>query len=266
MNTISSVQEGQNALNEYTEWYRHYLEKKFHQISLENTDLSTVPAGGIVAQLCQLCTVAIRKLSQGRNLTFDDLVAQLKSESLLGTTNENQTCEDQINGAETNQAQPNHVQTNEAQFNAHQLAFIIVGLTTMLYEPVLKPQADRFEIIDHTGGHKLARNVTWSRHHLKRGETTEKPINVLLKYLSTIQGPLPTRCKAKATEDQDVLQASNLSYYTLTKMANIRIWWVENVCEHLEFDPRSSTLKLFCLPSFCAMVCLKNTNKTFLDR
>ena len=205
--------------------------------------------------MCGLIDAVAKSISGQSDITFDGVVLNLEAKSLL-TTND------------------------EAHFFAHQLVFIITGLITMLYEPSLEPQTDRLVITNGTmERHKAPRSVTWTKHYLEKTETTEFPVNVLLKHLSTMDGPIPHQAiessrvehdALQASEssrvEQDALQASNLCYYTLTAMANIKIRWVKNVCEHLEFNQREKVLKIFCFPSFCAMMCSGSSELTFLDK
>ena len=137
----------------------------------------------------------------------------------------------------------------------------------MLYEPSLEPQTDRFVTINGTTERRGAlRNVTWTKHYLEKTDTTEVPANVLLKLLSTVDGPLSYHTSESSRVEQDALQASYLCYYTITLMANIKIHRVSNVCEHLEFNQGEKVLKIFRFPSFCAMMCSGNSELTFLDK
>ena len=193
-------------------------------------------------QMCDLIEAVAESISGQSDITFDGVVDNLEAKSLLTTH-------------------------DEAHFFAHQLVFIITGLITMLYEPSLEPQSDRLVITNGTTErHKAPRNVTWTKHYLEKTDTTEQSVNVLLKHLSTMDGPIPYQTSESSRVEQDALQASNLCYYTLTAMANIKIRWVNNVCEHLEFNQREKVLKIFCFPSFCAMMCSGSSELTFLDK
>lgn len=193
-------------------------------------------------QMCDLIETVAENISGQSDLTFDGVVANLEAKSLL-TAND------------------------DTHFFAHQLVFIVTGLITMLYEPSLEPQTDRLVITDGiTERHKAPWNVTWTKYYLEKADITELPVNVLLKHLSTMDGPIPCQANGSSRVEQDALQATNLCYYTLTGMANIKIMWVNNVCEHLEFNQREKVLKIFCFPSFCAMMCSGKSGLTFLDK
>lgn len=193
-------------------------------------------------QMRDLIETVAESISGQSDITFDGVVANLEAKSLLKTN-------------------------VEAHFLAHQLVFIITGLITMLYEHSLEPQTDRLVINNEiTERHKAPRNITWTKHYLEKSDTTEFSVNVLLKHLSTPDGPIPYQTSESSRVEQDALQASNLCYYTLTAMANIKIRWVNNVCEHLEFNQREKVLKIFCFPSFCAMMCSGYSESTFVDK
>ena len=137
----------------------------------------------------------------------------------------------------------------------------------MLYEPSLQPETDRLVITAVTTQWQRApRNVTWTKHYLERTDMVEHPINVLLKHLSTLEGPIPYQSNESYRLEQDALQASNLCYYTLIRMADIKIRWVENVCEPPEFNQRKKILKIFCFPSYCTMMCSGNPEFKFLGK
>ena len=189
-----------------------------------------------------LIRVVAESISGQSDLTYDGIVGNLEEKSLLKTN-------------------------EKAQFFTHQLVFIITGSITMLYEPCLQPETDRLVITaGTTEWQRTPRNVTWTKHYLERTEIIGYPINVLLQHLSTLEGPIPYQSNESSRLEQDALQASNLCYYTLTRMADIKIQWMENVCEHLEFNQRKKVLKIFCFPSFCAMMCSGNPELTFLDK
>ncbi|KAF2469966.1 uncharacterized protein BDR25DRAFT_201402, partial [Lindgomyces ingoldianus] len=59
---------------------------------------------------------------------------------------------------------------------------------------------------------------------------------------------------------------AHISYYNLTRLAEIKIDWVDSIGEHLEFDRKQRALKLFRFPSFCALLCRGDPEKTFLCR
>ena len=192
--------------------------------------------------MCDLIEAVAKSISRQSDLTFDGVVADLEAKNLLTTT-------------------------NEAHFFAHQLVFIITGFITMLYEPSLEPQIDTLAITNGTTeSPKAPPNLTWTVYNLEKADMTDIPVNVLLKHLSTPDGPIPHQANKGSRVEQDALEASNLCYYTLTAMANIKIKWVPNICEHLEFNQREKVLKIFCFPSFCAMICSGNSKSTFLDK
>ncbi|KAH8591674.1 hypothetical protein B0O99DRAFT_654337 [Bisporella sp. PMI_857] len=65
----------------------------------------------------------------------------------------------------------------------------------------------------------------------------------------------------------DILVASNLNYYTISKIGKLRIEWVESLSLHLDLHERSSKLRLFAFPSFCALLCQQfEKQDTFLSK
>lgn len=56
-----------------------------------------------------------------------------------------------------------------------------------------------------------------------------------------------------ASNSQDSLYASSLNFWSLKQIGKIHIEWVETLAAHLSFDSHSRCLKIFRLPTFCAL-------------
>jgi hypothetical protein len=103
-------------------------------------------------------------------------------------------------------------------------------------------------------------------------EVAALSVGDMLRRFSGSGGPIPwlepSVTRHRLLEDLDTLKSPNLSYYTLTRLAQLEIQWVDSVCQHLEFDSHHKVLKLFRFPSFCGMVCATKTisETTFFDR
>jgi hypothetical protein len=148
-----------------------------------------------------------------------------------------------------------------------QYVFIVVGLLTMIYKPNLTPVAKNYDIISTAPPSRVSRNKTWSR--LQCETNPEDTIIDIIFDLGNSDGPLPRQVKKVDTAslgEREALRATNLSYYSLTRLAEIEIIWVESIAEHLEFDRRLRKLKFFRFPSFCALLCHKHNEETFLDQ
>ena len=67
-------------------------------------------------------------------------------------------------------------------------------------------------------------------------------------------------------QSSEYLVFSYLSYNISTRVAQIKIEWVDCINPHLEFDERRRLLKLFRFPSFCRLAYPMKGGKTFFHR
>lgn len=154
----------------------------------------------------------------------------------------------------------------------HQLAFKLISLLTMLYTAADKPETGKFELIvsnpDTKARFRHQQNLTW--HQLKYNVTDTSVEKDLDHLLASFGNPIIQRCYPPAARRdfyEDMLIASNLNYDTLHKIGRLNIEWVDAISLHLELHERSSKLKLFAYPSFCAMLCANSTSQeTFLSK
>jgi hypothetical protein len=98
--------------------------------------------------------------------------------------------------------------------------------------------------------------------------------DLLSKYCHSNPISKPRTADGAATQAPSVdttaqLKSQNLSYYSLSYLLNVKIEWRTSVCEHLEFNIRNKTLKLFRVPSYCVLQCYwepGEPSRTFVDR
>ncbi|KIX07674.1 uncharacterized protein Z518_02328 [Rhinocladiella mackenziei CBS 650.93] len=151
-----------------------------------------------------------------------------------------------------------------------QLVFILFGALTMLYTPVTNPDEGQFQMAVHSDPrlrcptHKMA---TW---HIPSQaiDFTVSFDDLLHRFCRMSPIPKPKLLEKQTLENsvaKRILKSQNVDYYSLSELLNVRICWTTSICEHLELDIRSKTLKLFRIPSYCAMLCLPGRSKTFLD-
>lgn len=160
----------------------------------------------------------------------------------------------------------------ELRPQAIQLIFIAVGLLTFFYDPVLDPEDGALQIhCPERTGAKASRNDTWISCSQDMSHT-EQPIVVLLRRFGGVKGPIPRAIfnemeSARVVRSTlDSLISSNLSYFTLTRIAQISVEWVSSLCLHLDFDMRRKVLKLFRFPSLCGLLCDRVSDTTFLSQ
>lgn len=154
----------------------------------------------------------------------------------------------------------------ELRPRAIQLIFIFVGLLTFFYDPNPHPEDGMLQIhCPEESRARVSRYSTWSTCSQDMSHK-EQPLVVVLRRFGGIDGPIPRALFNELKSSLGPLTASNLSYFTLTRVANIHIEWVDSVCLHLEFDLRHKVLKLFRFPSLCGLLCHRVIDTTFLSR
>ena len=67
------------------------------------------------------------------------------------------------------------------------------------------------------------------------------------------------------SESSVTLYVSTLNYATLQAISKIRLEWVDNISNHLDFDPTSRKLYVFRFPSFCALNTLRANHSPILE-
>lgn len=150
---------------------------------------------------------------------------------------------------------------------AAQLILRLVGWLTMLFEPPLDYEESGRKSFSPTKDSpkvpqpRLRKANTWTPHPIEVDAYDEKPIIDTLHHM--LKGsPFPQPEVASS----EPLQSSNLSYYTLSKLAGVRVQWTESLGRHLELNKSNRTLKLFRFPSFCMLMCLGPSDRTFIQR
>ena len=244
---------GRKPNNIYFQWYLRYLRHRLKGVPKVLLCLITPDIG--VRQspppeihpkvLVFLATVA-ELLKSENQLTLNEILEKLEDQGILlaGVQLKNQ---------------------------AIQLIFIIVGLLTFFYDPVLDPEDGVLQILGPEKARaRVSRNDTWVSYSQDMSHVNQ-PIVTLLRQFGGVKGPIPwtvfkdVDVTSSLKSPLDPLISSNLSYFTLKRVAKIDIEWVGSVCLHLEFNMRRKMLKLFRFPSLCGLLCDKEADDTFLS-
>ena len=162
-----------------------------------------------------------------------------------------------------------------------QLIFMAFGWMSMLYDPDLNPNPDKLQLsrVTRVKLHRQTSNLkTEYLHTFEQGfHQLQQPLDNLFCVFGMIL-PSPDRPLATGTgypsslkpashdTSSEYLILSFISYYTLVKVAKIRIQWVESLNLHLEFDEGARVLKLFRYPSFCRLMYPEVGSEAFLHR
>ena len=248
-----SAKSGRKPNDIYFQWYLRYLRHRLKRVpglllSLITPDLGigqSQPPEIHPKVLIFLAAVA-ELLKSEHQLTLSEILKKLENQRII---------------------------LDEVQLKdrAIQLIFIAVGLLTLFYDPVLDPEDGVLEILrPEKAQARVSRNDTWTSYSRDMSQV-DQPIVTLLRQFGGVKGPIPwtifneVEITSSLKSPLDPLVSSNLSYFTLKRVANIDIEWVSSVCLHLEFNMRRKVLKLFRFPSLCGLLYDKEVDDTFLS-
>ena len=145
-----------------------------------------------------------------------------------------------------------------------QLIFMAFGWMTMLYDPELAPNPNELSLSRQSRVSNRPFNTTVLLSYEQDFALVQQPLGRLFRVFGNvipqsedISGPY---------QSSEYLVLSCLSYHTLSRVAQIKIEWVDCINLHLEFDEGRRLLKLFRFPSFCRLAYPSKGRKTFLCR
>lgn len=147
-----------------------------------------------------------------------------------------------------------------------QVMFALLSCILLLYTPSESPQESQLQmqLKDPDDEERELRS-----HLLKKSSCllTADVGSQSFEHLLNCFGHLRFQPMSGSSQDHRSITASNINYYILSKVAGIRVVWIDCLSLHLEFDRRTLTLKLFRFPSFCAMLAIPRKSKaTIFDR
>jgi len=136
-----------------------------------------------------------------------------------------------------------------------QLVFILFGAFTTLYIPIPDPEPGKLQMKASNLGAGIQRRstATW---HIGSQELNDDGLDasfddLLFRYSRHEHGPIPQpRVRHHDTihgppGESKILRSQNVSFYTLDRLLKVQICWTTSICEHLEFNLKTKTLKLF---------------------
>jgi hypothetical protein len=143
----------------------------------------------------------------------------------------------------------------------NQLVFFAIGWLTMLYDPCMEPRTDMLELENfiRTSAAPLNTRILYS--FSQNFASIEHPLHTLLCSFGNII-PLANRSISQGSQP---LGIRYLNYFTLSRVAMIRVEWVDALSLHLDFNEALKVLKIFRFPSFCRML-YSREEKSFLDQ
>jgi hypothetical protein len=174
-------------------------------------------------------------------------------------------------------------QTSDAQsfplplpFELYQFVFRGISLITLLFDVQEDPVANKFQLsipsVIPKSPSRHSRSSVWTRLEYPISTSIGGSVHIDLDQLLSHFGQFdPPRCRTPPDSRRDLYEdaiiASNVNYWTLSQIGRLRIEWVESLSLHLELHERSSVLRLFAYPSFCALLCEHyQSQETFLSK
>jgi len=145
--------------------------------------------------------------------------------------------------------------------------------TGALYPPKLDPDQNCLQIVDH---HVIVEPQINPKEKRRRRQRLRYKSKTFTNYSQTLDnkdyalgsllsafGDIIPKCSRNLKQQEcprcnintDRIEISQVSFYNLRKFISIKIEWVDCVSQHLEFDDRTKTLKLFRFPSLCFIMC-----------
>ncbi|KAI0115621.1 hypothetical protein GGR51DRAFT_503593 [Nemania sp. FL0031] len=138
------------------------------------------------------------------------------------------------------------------------LVFATIGWCTMLYtyQPG-EAQSSPTPRDSHT-----PHSIQQEPPHLSK-----RPLGAVLRR----HGLMPISCPPGVKSSQGspvLLPVTHLNFFSLSKLGDVTVIWVNDLKQHCEFDrySRNKELKLFRMPSFCASICLHGQDDTLIGR
>ena len=86
-------------------------------------------------------------------------------------------------------------------------------------------------------------------------ESLHRPISVLFQRIYNALPSNRWKCPvgAPVADKNKTLHVSSLNYKCLKTIGSISIKWVDNICNHLDFDAKRRKLSLFRFPTLCVL-------------
>ncbi|KUJ15902.1 uncharacterized protein LY89DRAFT_98574 [Mollisia scopiformis] len=232
----------------YSDWFEHYLESRVRNFSRTPLGQSLIPfisvegspingQSGVVISIYQILVIIAREVVSGGTSinTIAQRVMDLKPE--------------------TRSASP---------YRVYKFIFKCIAMITLLFDASDDMASSKLQLqLPNASSRKKSRfkqSSIWIRMECPISDTSGGTMDMDIDHLMSHFGNLaPSRSYPSLGHNQDLYKntiiASNLNYHTLSKIGKLTIEWVESLSLHLELHERTSVVRVFQFPSFCALVC-----------
>jgi hypothetical protein len=144
----------------------------------------------------------------------------------------------------------------------------------LLFDASESPPKDKFQLaLSNTKPpSRQQKSLIWERLECTISNTIGGTANIDLDQLLSHFGQLNPPCCYPPVDSrrdlyEDAIVASNINYHTLSEIGGLRVEWVQSLSLHLELHERSSVIRIFAYPSFCALLCERfQTQETILSK
>ncbi len=144
------------------------------------------------------------------------------------------------------------------------LVFAVMGWCTMLYTPtVVDIDADYCVLTLPPSGQPVVAPTKQSFE-----QSSRRPIGAVLRSYGLMPIACPPGSGPTLPGLPPLLTVTHLNFYSLSRLGDVTIRWVDDLSQHCEFDRYSinKELKLFRLPSLCARISLDEDTEVLVGR
>jgi len=149
------------------------------------------------------------------------------------------------------------------QYAMRHLVFAVVGWSTMLYTPIFTSADGDFGTLTNQSG--TFHNPTAAKF---LEESSNRPLGAVLRNYGLMPIACPPGAGMSSLGLPTLLTVTHLNFFSLSKLGDVTIPWVDDLSKHCEFDrySKGKELKLFRLPSLCARICLNPDAEVLVGR
>ncbi|KAF4458058.1 hypothetical protein F53441_133 [Fusarium austroafricanum] len=140
------------------------------------------------------------------------------------------------------------------------LIFASIGWLTMLYTAKPESCGSDFTI-------KSDHRVWPATGNQRASSACHRPLGAVLRNYEVMPIACPPEVRASSGRDR-LLSVTHLNFFTMSRLGDVTVTWVDDLSKHCDFDRYSRTkeLKLFRVPSICAKICLSESEEVLIGR
>ncbi|KIV90278.1 hypothetical protein, variant [Exophiala mesophila] len=243
-------------------WYTGYLDAQikecFHSTLAPTivglNSLCTEDGSRWVAQAAivySILTIVAEEIRLRREASIDSIILELDSKRLLKRAD-------------------GHFLTDDEQNAARQMVWHLVGILTMLYDPMRSTNCRELKVhqplssLRGRGRHRKRVLSTFSQSIAKSEEQFHSLLGHFGELLPEAEDMSSNAPLAGSTDNH--LNIAYVSFHGLKNVAKLNIEWVNVMNLHLQLDQRKRILRLYRFPAFCRLLWQDDDESCLLQR